>query len=140
MELKHLHKGKESFPTRVYEVVVNHSKLIISVSAGAPGATSDKTVMRSDSFVDRLRFDRLFNLMPFTLFDARGEEVQVHGAYLITDAGYHKWRIFAQPERNCVTDEEFGLTSRLESVRKDVEDVFGILKVLQRAKQCSITI
>ena len=36
VELMHLHKGKESYMSRVYEVVVNHSKLIISVSLGAP--------------------------------------------------------------------------------------------------------
>ena len=82
--------------------------------------------------MDRLRFDHLFTKMPFNLFRRDGEQVEVRGAYLITDAGYHRWWIFAQPERTALSDEELFYTSRLESIRKDVEDVFGILKVLQR--------
>ena len=45
------HTGKEGFPTIAYEVAVNHSKHIRSVTVGHPGTRNDKTIIRLDDFM-----------------------------------------------------------------------------------------
>lgn len=52
----------------------------------------------------------------------------MRGAYLITDNGYAKWRILQCPIKCCTNERELKWSTRLESVRKDVECFFGRLK------------
>ena len=42
---------------------------------------------------------------------------------------YHEWRIFQCPIKHPLSRTQFVFSKRLESVRKDVEDTFGMLKV-----------
>ena len=51
------------------------------------------------------------------------------GAYLITDGGYHLWRCCQPPIKAAWNEDECHWSLRLESVRKNVECTFGILKV-----------
>lgn len=62
----------------------------------------------------------------------------VRGPYLIIDNGYAKWRIMQCPIKFCINDRELRWTSRLESVRKDVEYFFGRLKARFRILQSNI--
>jgi hypothetical protein len=61
---------------------------------------------------------------------ANGEVTKAfNGVYLICDGGYHRWPCLMFP----VKAGELGsplmkFSKTLESVRKDIEDVFGILK------------
>jgi hypothetical protein len=77
--------GKEGYPTIMYQIVVNHATWINSVtpgrrlispflcsilklhSAGFPGATNDKTGVRYDSYVARMRTDPLFTEYEYPL-------------------------------------------------------------------------
>lgn len=52
----------------------------------------------------------------------------MRGAYLITDNGYAKWRIMQCPIKCSTNEHELRWSTRLESVRKDVECFFGRLK------------
>ena len=52
----------------------------------------------------------------------------MRGAYLITDNGYAKWRIMQCPIKFSTNENELRWSTRLESVRKDVECFFGRLK------------
>ena len=51
-------------------------------------------------------------------------------AYLICDGGYHAWPCLMSPSKNGIPNSpEMRWSKNLESVRKDIEGVFGILKV-----------
>jgi hypothetical protein len=58
-----------------------------------------------------------------------GRVEKERGAYLICDNGYHRWPISISPYANadCASIEEY-FSTNLESVQKDVECTFGILK------------
>ena len=57
-----------------------------------------------------------------------GDKYTSTGPYLITDNGYAKWRIMQCPIKFRTNESELRWSSRLESVRKDVEYYFGRLK------------
>ena len=51
-------------------------------------------------------------------------------AYLICDGGYHTWPCRMSPSKNRMPNSpEMRWSKNVELVRKDIEDVFGILKV-----------
>ena len=57
-----------------------------------------------------------------------GQWYELGGVYLICDGGYHTWRIMQCPLKG-MSDVNLRLWSKwIESVRKDVECTFGILK------------
>ena len=74
------------------------------------------------------------NLLPTSQVQVRdaADQVTTHkakGVYVIVDGGYHRWKATMSASK-LITDENFAAwRRRMESVRKDIEDVFGILKV-----------
>jgi hypothetical protein len=81
------------------------------VVKGAYGATSDKTIVRFDDFVDDVRCDDFFTQFAYEVRTgpADGDRKMTKGAYLIIDGGYHPWEA-------------------TQAVRKDIECYFGRLK------------
>ena len=64
--------------------------------------------------------------MTYWLYDADGNKYTLTGPYSITDGGYHYWRCMHFPRKLAVPGSvAFRQSSRLESVRKDVECTFG---------------
>ncbi|KAH8058097.1 Plant transposon protein [Aureococcus anophagefferens] len=61
-----------------------------------------------------------------------GGVVTEHGAYGIVDGGYHRWRPLQAVEKNASEPQAMHLSKWLESVRKDVECTFGIMKQRHR--------
>ncbi len=63
-------------------------------------------------------------------FDDKGDVKEERGAYLICDNGYLQWPITICPYMRSQTNstKESCFSANVESVRKDVECVFGILK------------
>ncbi len=52
------------------------------------------------------------------------------GVFVIVDGGYHRWKATMSASK-LVSDPNFlAWRERMESVRKDIECVFGVLKVL----------
>jgi hypothetical protein len=125
---RNIHTGKEGYPTRVYEMTVNHNRVILSVTAGFPGTTSDKTLARSDGFVESLRSPP-FSQLQYQLMNADGTVTTHSGVYLLCDNGYPLDPLFMAPTKCPVTDKDILFSKRIESVRKDVEATFGIVKV-----------
>ena len=98
-------------------------------SNGQPGGRNDKTIVRYDDFVNKMRFDGLYSDLNFVLHDRNGVAHNHKGGYLITDNGYRYWRIFCCPFK-VHSDLDYCRWSRwLESVRKDCECFFGRLKI-----------
>ena len=127
------HTGKEGCPTLSFEVVVDHCRRIQSATLGFAGSVNDKTIVRFDGYVKKLRDGTLFGDKTFKLLgkDGDGNQIVVNqqGYYLICDGGYHKWRVLQCPNKYTANENFRRLSQRIESLRKDVECTFGILKI-----------
>lgn len=131
MKFKQYHSGRYGFPTRSYQVVVNHKRQCLSVSGGYYGSMNDKSTIRSDPFVSRLLNKKIYENEVFDLYDHNGIAHEHKGLYLISDNGYHKWRCLQSPMKTPVDRDiqlESTWTSMVESLRKDVECFFGAIK------------
>ena len=127
--LRNIHKGKEGYPTRSFEVTVNHRRWIMAATKGFYGSYNDKTIVRYDSFVCDIHEKKIYADNEFVLHDQFGVPATYRGLYLICDGGYHKWRTLICPFKHCAGNKPKEIWSKmLESLRKDVECTFGILK------------
>ena len=64
----------------------------------------------------------------YTIRTAPGVTEVLTGAYVLNDGGYHQWRA-TMCASNFRSESWFqDWSRRLGSVRKDIEDVFGVLK------------
>jgi hypothetical protein len=120
-------KGKEPYPTLAYECIVDHTKRILSATRSHPGARNDKTIIRYDSFMMEIKNGR-YKDETFELYNLDGSKVQQKGLYVISDNGYHRWDVLQCPLKHTSNDDAAVWSCALESVRKDVECTFGILK------------
>ena len=100
------------------------------VSEGHPGSRPDKTIVKTDKFLQAIKNKEiLYDDVTFQLYNADGSTTTHRGAYIIADNGYAKWRMFQAPIKSSSSMEELKWSTRLESVRKDVECFFGRLKI-----------
>ena len=120
--------GKHSFTSIAYEMTVTHSKKFQATTTGHYGTTSDKTIVKFDGFVQQVRNDKLYTNAEFELQVGDNEWVTEKGVYLLVDGGYHKWRIMQCPHKHSADTDKVRWSEFAESVRKDVECSFGILK------------
>lgn len=125
-------KGKEKFPTVAFEVVTNNNREILGVASPQFGTRNDQHIVRLDPTVNKLRKGWYKDLV-WRYYDADGNVHQDRGVYLICDGGYLRWVTLVCP----FTEGAHGSRKRyfsdnLESVRKDVECTFGILKARWR--------
>ena len=82
--------GKEGEPTVGFQVTVDHTKRALAVTSGFTGSTNDKTIIRYDSAVTRIRKDATYTERKFKVYGADGTSYELKGCYLIVDNGYHK--------------------------------------------------
>ena len=128
--INQLHTGKEGHATRAFEVTVCRRKCV-SVTRGFYGSYNDKTIVKFDDFVRKVHKGRYSNLS-YSLYDQWGEKYLCKGLYLLCDNGYHKWRCMQCPLKyavNYANENEVAWSEMVESLRKDVECFFGVLKI-----------
>ena len=128
--LANLAKGKEGYTSIAYNVICDHEGRALAVLKGAYGATSDKTIVRFDDFVDDVRCDDFFTQFAYEVRTgpADGDRKMTKGAYLIIDGGYHPWEATQAASKIC-SDPNYALwRAQMEAVRKDIECYFGRLK------------
>jgi hypothetical protein len=120
-------------PSVAYEVVCTARKFIHSVSSGRPGSRNKKHIARTDpaimNFLEHQNHWLASKQWAVTT-DANGGKKLCRGSYLLCDGGYHRWPCLVFPIKSGVP----GSTARkwsmlIESVRKDIEGTFGILKM-----------
>jgi hypothetical protein len=131
VQMKNMYTGKEGYPSIAYEVICTSRRRIQSVSCGHPGSRNDKHIVRTDqSVMSLVEGNGWFRTKAFEcIMDATGKTKVFHGLYLISDGGYHRWPCFAFPIKTGTPgSESMKWSGMLESVRKDIECVFGILK------------
>ena len=132
--LRNQHLGaKSSCTTRTFNLTVNHRRQILHTSRGGPGGWNDQTMVRRDNFINGLHQGDHLDDVQFYLEerdDSTGEikHVKYRGAYVIVDNGYLRWSVTVPPFKvtNITTDIRW--SKWIESMRKDVECTFGILK------------
>jgi DDE superfamily endonuclease len=131
--LKNHHAGgKLTMPSRTYNLTVNHRRQVLSSTRGHPRRWNDKTLLLFDEFVMAIHKVEILQDVKFELLELikkSGEIVSVKykGVWLIVDNGYLRWPIRSVPtnRQRCTRRYVFRW---LESMRKDVECTFGILK------------
>lgn len=82
--------SKEGFPTVAFEVTVDHAGRALAVTKGFTGSTNDKTIIRYDEAVARIRTLQQYKGREYTLRKADGTCRKRKGCYLIVDNGYHE--------------------------------------------------
>ena len=126
---QNLYRGKEGYPTVAVEMACTHDRRIIHCMDGAYGSLNDKAIVRFDMLSELLQTKSAFPGVEFEVrTNSTGGREKLKGPYAIVDGGYHKWRHLMSASR-LISDPDFvAWRQRLESVRKDIECAFGMLK------------
>lgn len=145
--LRQAHLGhKLSKTARTYNIIVNHRRRILASTGGHPSRWNDKTIVLFDEFIQDLRNGKVLCDNEFELLerDADGNitSAQYKGVWVQVDNGYLEWSITIPPYKCCSDLKEVRWSQWMESMRKDVECTFGILKkrwtILDKGIEASI--
>ena len=121
--------GKEGYPTLAFQVIVSHSRRILAVTQSFFGTWNDKTIVKFDDKVKQLRVLPFYTNYYWQLLQSNGDLMVQKGLYLICDGGYHQWQTLIPPYKHQIEGTaQYGWSKHVESLRKDVECTFGILK------------
>lgn len=127
--LKNQHLGgKDSHTTRAYQLVVNHRRQILASTVGFPGRWNDTTIVRFDDFVTDIQRGNYLADNVFSLYNEKGQEKKFNGAWILVDGGYPSWTSLICPFKETSSIREARWSRWAESMRKDVECTFGIMK------------
>jgi hypothetical protein len=97
-------------------------------TCGFKGTTNDMTSSRYDTFIQAVNNGTLYANVEYQLLDIHGVPYTVKGCWILCDGGYHKWRAMQCPVKIPIYQNEKEWSEMMESMRKDVECAFGILK------------
>ena len=89
---------------------------------------SHRTIVKFDGFVQKVRSEKRYTNAEYELQIGPNKWIREKGVYLLVDGGYHKWRIMQCPIKHTAEMDEIRWSEFAESIRKDVECSFGILK------------
>ena len=131
--LKNNHIGaKSSHTARTFSLTSNHRKRILYSTKGGPARWNDQTMVRFDKFVSGIWDGTVLEDVEFELFerDRNGDIITVKykGGYVIVDNGYLRWSTTVPPFKVTNNETEIRWSRWVESMRKDVECTFGIMK------------
>ena len=118
--------GKEGFATVGWNVHILANWKIIYIAPPQPGGTNDKTFLRHDALIGSMRESPLFTAQKWRVHVANVNEIQ--GCASLCDGGYHEWAVCMAGMKHPVFQNEGSWACRMESVRKNVERVFGQMK------------
>ena len=131
--LRQLHLGyKLAHTARTYNITVNHRRRILNTTFGHPARFNDNTLVMFDTLVNDLKqgcFNEThtFNLLDYDI-NSNVIEVKYKGCYVLVDNGYLQWSVTVPPMKHTNSRAEMRFSEWLESLRKDIECTFGILK------------
>ena len=121
-------KGKGGYPSLAFQCITDFNRRILAVYGPQFGTRNDKEIVKDDPNVHFVRSGWYKDIL-WNYYTAEGRVEQDRGAYLICDNGYLRWPTSICPYAGCENASLEGFFStNLESVRKDVECTFGILK------------
>ena len=120
--------GKEGYPTLAFNVSALHTREIIHVSNWCAGSVNDKTQAAHDELMRDLHQGKISPDLTYYLYNSRDELVGHRGLYAIVDGGYFEWRCLQAPLKHQVDFNAARWSERIESVRKAIENTFGVMK------------
>jgi hypothetical protein len=132
-DMFHSCNGKNGVTTLAFEVVGTHEKKILHVSQAFWGTINDMNISQIDEVFFMLKGKGKFANHPLSKLewyscDAEGNETKNYGAWLLCDGGYHDWPCLACPFKDQPPGPVRNWSKSVESTRKDIECIFGILK------------
>ncbi len=99
---------------------------------GGLGQSNDQLMVRLDTYISGICDGTVLDDVNFKLLacdmDGKVKKLHFSGAYLIVDNGYLNWSCTVPPFGVTNNVDEIRWSKWLESMRKDVECTFGILK------------
>lgn len=123
---------KSSHTARAYNITVNHRRQILSTTSGHPARWNDKTLQLFDPFMEQLHEGKILDDLVFQLYYLNAEgtvmKQSYRGGWLLVDNGYLSRSTTVPPIKTSNSRSEIRFSAWLESLRKDVECTFGILK------------
>lgn len=123
---------KLNMPSRTYNTTVTHRRRIIYTTSGHPGRWNDQTLQLYDKLAKLLRSGEMYDDAEFVLLqrepDGSIKEVTYRGLWVLVDNGYLPWPVLVPPSKLPKSYAELRFSKWLESLRKDVECTFGIMK------------
>ena len=122
-------KGKETFPSLGFECITDFNRRVLSIYGPHFGSRNDMDIIKTDEYVHEVRSKHLFCNAHWSYYNHNGQVRQANGMYLICDNGYLRWPTTICPfTRTSNSSPEGYFSMNIESVRKDVECTFGIIK------------
>ena len=135
---------KSSHTSRAYNITVNHRRRILASTEGSPARWNDMTLATFDPFMQGLHEGSILQDVVFSLYayNSNGEVFQqrYRGGWLLVDNGYLAHSTTVPPFKTTNSRAEIRFSTWLESLRKDVECTFGILKGRWRILKSGIRI
>ncbi len=122
-------KGKEGYPTLGFQCITDFNWRVMVIYGPQLGSRNDKDIVKHDDNVRAIRQNCLFANATWQYYDYNENIRSERGMYLICDNGYLLWPTSICPysKANNATQQGF-FSTNLESVQKDVQCTFGILK------------
>ena len=122
-------KGKETFPSLGFQCITDFNRRVLSIYGPHFGSRNDMDIVKTDEYVNEVRSKRLFRDAQWSYYNRNGHVRRANGMYLICDNGYLRWPTTICPfTRRSNSSPEGYFSTNIESVRKDVECTFGIIK------------
>ena len=113
-------------------MTVSHCWQILESTIGHPATWNDKTLILYESLIESVKDGTLMKDYVFELYekDSNNNIVQniYNGAWFMVDKGYLSWSCTIPPYKDGVSYNHIPFSEWLESMRKDVDCTFGILK------------
>jgi hypothetical protein len=120
--------GKEGFLTLAFQVIVSHTIMILGTTGEFYGTWNDKFISRHDDNFSKIRTG-WYKSLEWHWVDCKGIQHTETGLYLFCDGGYQLWPIFMCPFKDQWSGPAYeAWSSHIESLQKDIECTFGILK------------
>ncbi len=124
--------GKSSQTAHTFNLTCNHRRKILHTTRGGPARWNDMTMDWFDLFLTSVRAGSILTNNEFELlsYDKEGNVVSVcyNGVYVIVVNGYLVWSCTVSPLSVTNKIDKTRWSRWVESMRKDVECTFGILK------------
>lgn len=132
----HIAGFKMTHTARPSNIKVNHRRQILARTTCHPARWNDKTLALFDDFMTNLKNGCIMDDMIFDLYEWGGSDgnnpilkQRYQGSWLLVDDNsYLAWPTTVPPIKTTSSRVEIRFLSWIESMRKDVECTFGILK------------
>lgn len=119
-------QGKEKIRTVALEAVADHNLWFWHASFGYPGSLNDLNVLGLSPLIEKMTHELLLLERECVPYSISGENFEK--LFLLVDGIYPTWSRFVKTVGFPVTPMQKAFSAWQESVRKDIERAFGVLK------------